>query len=188
MQERVTTPPPDVSLPAPSTASIPQWGPPPPPQAGSHQAATTPFQQYGVPASTPPNLPPLFSNFSGFNAPLPQPQYNFQGVGPGGYQYQNPYPPPPGLPCYSSPPVAEFYPPFAHYRYPPVRIMPSLPSLSSISPIYCKTSCPKHDVKRHNYALTITTTTRGTCLWSKYPVLVIIRELEDLTSRPSVAS
>ena len=70
----------------------------------------------------------------------------------------------------------------------PVRIMPSLPSFSSISPIYCKTSCPKHDVKRHNYALTITTTTRGTCLRSRYPVLVIIRELEDSTSRPSVAS
>ena len=69
-----------------------------------------------------------------------------------------------------------------------VRIMPSLPSFSSISSIYCKTSCPKHNVKRHNYALTITTTTRGTCLWSRYPVLVIIRELEDLTSRPSVAS
>ena len=61
-----------------------------------------------------------------------------------------------------------------------VRIMPSLPSFSSISPIYCKTSCPKHDVKRHNYALTITTTTRGTCLWSRYPVLVKIRELEVL--------
>ena len=69
-----------------------------------------------------------------------------------------------------------------------VRIMPSLPSFSSISPIYCKTSCPKHDVKLHNYALTITTTTRGTCQWSRYPVLVIIRELEDSTSRPSVAS
>ena len=69
-----------------------------------------------------------------------------------------------------------------------VRIMPSLPSFSSILPIYCKTSCPKHDVKLHNYALTITTTTRGTCLWSRYPVLVIIRELEDSTSRPSVAS
>ena len=69
-----------------------------------------------------------------------------------------------------------------------VRIMLSLPSFSSISPIYCKTSCPKHDVKRHNYALTITTTTRGTCLWSKYPVLVIIRELEASTSRPSVTS
>ena len=69
-----------------------------------------------------------------------------------------------------------------------VRIMPSLPSFSSISPIYYKTSCPKHDVKRHNYALTITTTTRGTSLRSRYPVLVIIRELEDSTSRPSVAS
>ena len=69
-----------------------------------------------------------------------------------------------------------------------VRIMPTYPSFSSISPIYCKTSCPKHDVKLHNYALTITTTTRGTCLWSRYPVLVIIRELEDSTSRPSVAS
>ena len=69
-----------------------------------------------------------------------------------------------------------------------VRIMPTLPSFSSISPIYCKTTCPKHDVKRHNYALTTTTTTRGTCLWSRYPVLVIIRELEDSTSRPSVAS
>ena len=69
-----------------------------------------------------------------------------------------------------------------------VRIMPSHHSFSSISPIYCKTSCPKHDVKLHNHALTITTTTRGTCLWSRYPVLVIIRELEDLTSRPSVAS
>ena len=71
---------------------------------------------------------------------------------------------------------------------PPVRIMPLLPSFSSISPIYCKTSCPKHDVKLHNYALMITTTTRGTCLRSRYPVLVIIRELEDSTSRPSVAS
>ena len=69
-----------------------------------------------------------------------------------------------------------------------VRIMPSHPSFSSISLIYCKTSCPKHNVKLHNYALTITTTTRGTCLWSRYPVLVIIRELEDSTSRPSVAS
>ena len=55
-------------------------------------------------------------------------------------------------------------------------------------PIYCKTSCPKDDVKLHNYALSITTTTRGTCLWSRYPVLVIIRELEALTSRPSIAS
>ena len=52
----------------------------------------------------------------------------------------------------------------------------------------CKTPCPKHDVKLHNYALTITTTTHGTCLWSRYPVLVIIRELEASTSRPSVAS
>ena len=33
-----------------------------------------------------------------------------------------------------------------------VRIMPSHPSFSSISPIYCKTSCPRHDVKLHNYA------------------------------------
>ena len=55
-------------------------------------------------------------------------------------------------------------------------------------PYLCKTSFPKHDVKLHNYALTITTTTRGTCLWSRYPVLVIICELEVLTSRPSVAS
>ena len=69
-----------------------------------------------------------------------------------------------------------------------VRIMPLRPSFSSIFPIYCKTSCPRHDVKLHNYALTITTTTRGMCLWSTYPVLVIIRELEVLTSRPSVAS
>ena len=61
-----------------------------------------------------------------------------------------------------------------------VRIMPLLPSFSSISPIYCKTSCPRHDIKLHNYALTITTTTCGTCLWSRYPVLVIIRELEAL--------
>ena len=71
---------------------------------------------------------------------------------------------------------------------PIVRIMLSLPSFSSIFLIYCKTSCSKHDVKLHNYALTITTTTRGTCLWSRYPVLVIIRELEVSTSRPSVAS
>ena len=33
-----------------------------------------------------------------------------------------------------------------------VRIMPSHPSFSSIFPIYCKTSCPKHDIKLHNYA------------------------------------
>ena len=44
--------------------------------------------------------------------------------------------------------------------------------------------CPKHDVKLHNYALTITTTTRGTCLWSRYPVLDVIRELEDLLQGP----
>ena len=69
-----------------------------------------------------------------------------------------------------------------------VRIMPLYPLFPSISPYLCKTSCPKHNVKLHNYALTITTTTRGTCLWSKYPVLVIICELEVLTSRPSVAS
>ena len=30
--------------------------------------------------------------------------------------------------------------------------MPSHPSFSSIFPIYCKTSCPKHDIKLHNYA------------------------------------
>ena len=62
------------------------------------------------------------------------------------------------------------------------------PLFPQFLPIYCKTSCPKHDVKLHNYALTITTTTCGTCLWSRYPVLVIICELEDSTSRPSVAS
>ena len=54
------------------------------------------------------------------------------------------------------------------------------PLFPQFLPIYCKTSCPRHDVKLHNYALTITTTTRGTCLWSRYPVLVIIRELEVL--------
>ena len=57
-----------------------------------------------------------------------------------------------------------------------------IPSFSSISPYLCKTSCPKHDIKLHNYALTITMTTHGTCLWSRYPVLVIICELEVLTS------
>ena len=34
----------------------------------------------------------------------------------------------------------------------PVRIMPSYPSFSSISPYLCKTSCPKHNIKLHNYA------------------------------------
>ena len=63
-----------------------------------------------------------------------------------------------------------------------------VPSFSSNSLYLCKTSCPKHNIKLHNYALTITTTTCGMCLWSRYPVLVIIRELEVLTSRPSIAS
>ena len=111
--ERVTAPL-NVPLPAPSTTSIPQWGPPPLPQAGSHQAA-----HYGAPANTPPNLPPSFSNFGGFSAPPPQPQYNFQGIGPGAYPYQSSYPPPPALPRYPAPPAAEFYPSFAHYHYPP---------------------------------------------------------------------
>ena len=62
-----------------------------------------------------------------------------------------------------------------------------VPSFSSISPYLCKTSCPKHDVELHNYALTITTTIHGMCLWSRYPVLVIIHELGVLTSRPSIA-
>ena len=53
-----------------------------------------------------------------------------------------------------------------------------VPSFSSISPYLSKTSCPRHNVKLHNYALMITTTTLGTCLWSRYPVLVIICELE----------
>ena len=72
--------------------------------------------------------------------------------------------------------------------HPFVRIMPLYLLFPSISPYLCKTSCPKHDVKLHHYALTITTTTHGTCLWSRYPVLVIIHELGVLTSRPSVAS
>ena len=33
-----------------------------------------------------------------------------------------------------------------------VRIMLSHPSFSSIFPIYCKTSCPRHNIKLHNYA------------------------------------
>ena len=69
-----------------------------------------------------------------------------------------------------------------------MRIMLSYPLFPSIFLYLCKTPCPKHDIRLHNYVLTITTTTRGTCLWSRYPVLVIICELEVLTSRPSVAS
>ena len=41
---------------------------------------------------------------------------------------------------------------------PIVRIMPLYSLFPSISPYLCKTSCPKHNVKLHNYALTITTT------------------------------
>ena len=62
--------------------------------------------------------------------------------------------------------------------------MPMSPSFL-ISFLFISTiPCPKHDVKLHNYALTITTTTRGTYLWSRYPVLDIIHELEDLLQGP----
>ena len=63
-----------------------------------------------------------------------------------------------------------------------VRIMLLHTHFPSISLYLCKTSCPKHNIKLHNYALMITMTTCGTCLWSRYPVLVIIHELEVLTS------
>ena len=72
-----------------------------------------------------------------------------------------------------------------YFSFITVRIMLSNPLFPSISLYLCKTSCPKHNIKLHNYALTITTTTHGTCLWSRYPVLVIIRELEVLTWLPA---
>ena len=52
------------------------------------------------------------------------------------------------------PPVASPLPPSDVENIPLacVRIMPSHPSFSSIFPIYYKTSCPRHDVKLHNYA------------------------------------
>ena len=53
-----------------------------------------------------------------------------------------------------------------------VRIMLLYLLFSSISPYLCNTSCPKHKIKLHNYVLTITTTTHGMCLWSRYPVFV----------------
>ena len=65
-----------------------------------------------------------------------------------------------------------------------VRIMPISLSFSISFQFISTIPCPKHDVKLHNYALTITTTTHGMCLWSRHPVLDIICELEDFLQGP----
>ena len=58
--------------------------------------------------------------------------------------------------------------------HPVVRIMPKSPSFSISFQFVSTIPWPKHDVKLHNYALTITMTTSGTCLWSRYPSLLTL--------------
>ena len=67
-----------------------------------------------------------------------------------------------------------------------VRIMPMSPSFSIFFLFIVTIPCPKHDVKLHNYALMITTTTHDMCPWSRYPVLDVTCELEDLLQGPSL--
>ena len=67
-------------------------------------------------------------------------------------------------------------------QQPHVRIMPMSPSFSISFSIISTISCPKHDIILHNYALTITTTTRGTCLWSMSESLFYFALFTLLTS------
>ena len=69
-----------------------------------------------------------------------------------------------------------------------VRIMPLYPLFPQISPYLCKTSCPRHDVKLHNYASQLLRQHVARAYGQDTPVLVIICKLKVLTSRPFVAS
>ena len=64
-----------------------------------------------------------------------------------------------------------------------VRIMLSYPLFPSISLYLCKTSCPKHNIKLHNYATQLLRQHMACAYGQDTPILVMIRELRSINSK-----
>ena len=77
---------------------------------------------------------------------------------------------------------------FSYLSFISMRIMPMSPSFSIIFLFISTIPCPKHDIKLYNYTFTITMTTHGMCLWSRYPVLDIICECQEYLQNSALFS